>query len=65
MTEYTVSILRCPKCGYMTNKPIDRKNHEDLKCNVRMDRHSLIYEVYSRYITLKIANHLTLDVFIK
>lgn len=65
MTEYTVSVLRCPKCGYMTNKPIDRKTHETLKCGEKMEHHNLIYAVYSKYVTLVIDKHLTLDVFIK
>ncbi len=65
MTEYTVSVFKCPKCGYITNKPIDRKTHETLKCGEKMEVHTLIYAVYSKCVTLVIDKLLTLDVFIK
>lgn len=64
MIEYTISAFKCPKCGYVTNNPVGRKSHEDLTCNVKMDHHNLNYEVRSQYVTLKIADHLRIDIFI-
>ncbi len=64
MTEYEVSIRRCPKCGYMTNKPVGIKNHEDLKCDVKMDLLTLTYKHYKKFLTLEVEGHLKLDVFI-
>jgi len=66
MTEYTISAFKCPVCGYITNNPVGRKSHEDLVCSrIKMDHHNLTYQVYSKYVTLVIDKHLTLDIFIK
>ena len=64
MTEYTTTIFKCPVCGYITNNPVGRKSHEDLICKIKMDRLELNYEISDRkrHITLKIANHLRIDI---
>lgn len=66
MTEYTVSIFKCPVCGYITNNPVGRKNHEALVCSrIKMDNFNLTYKVYSGYVALEIEDILKLDIYIK
>jgi len=64
MTEFTVSVYICPKCGFTTNKPIQIKTHEALMCGVKLDRHDLTYKRHSKWLELDVPGHLKLDVFI-
>lgn len=65
MTEYTISVFKCPVCGYITNNPVGRKTHEDLVCSrIKMDHHNLTYQIRGKCVTLIITDHLKIDVFI-
>ncbi|HDY89229.1 MAG TPA: hypothetical protein ENH82_14075 [bacterium] len=64
MIESSVSVFVCPKCGFMTNRPISIKTHEALSCGVKLEHHDLNYKRYSKWLTLEVKGHLKLDVFI-
>ncbi len=63
MTESSVSVFVCPKCGFMTTRLPDRKQHET-ECNTKMDLKTLSVKRFSSFVTLEIEGKLKIDVFL-